>query len=180
MSVSLFALTRTRGLLLLAAALPIAISQLARVVDQLGPSTAAATTSNSTSQPVATQVEQATTCTPAQARAMDWIAAHRADEIRANPFAKTRVEVAPVVEPATPEPAPPVATRDPEPTAPDLKISGFFGKGDSAMVSINRRVRRVGEEVAPGWVLKAIDADIRVVRLQHSSGSTIEVSANPK
>ncbi len=179
MSVCPLALTKVQSVWLLAAAMPVAFTQFARLVDHLGPSNAGAAPTSMSAQAVAMNTETPAAPTAVQGRAMAWVAAHREMEYEINPFAKVwakaAVSSAPVQEPAATLPS-----RDADPVAPEIKISGFIGKGETAMVTINRRIRRVGDEVGPGWRLKGIDALSRVVHIEHTSGFVLEVSASGK
>lgn len=49
---------------------------------------------------------------------------------------------------------------------PQLEISSVMGAGDRAFASINGRVYRLGDTVATGWILEAIDAPARRVTIR--------------
>lgn len=82
------------------------------------------------------------------------------------PVATTQAE--PVIQ--TPATAP-AETGGPEPV-PALRVHAIVGTRSEALASINHRLHRVGDEVAPGWRITAIDPRDRVVRLTHSDGRT--------
>lgn len=166
---------RARGIWAMAAMAPVAVVQLARLAEHAGPATASASIGSATSPPTWTPPTAEPPPTPEQAKAAEWIRAHREAAVAVDPFS---VGVAPIVVQTgrEPEAAPMKAGRE----APELKISGFMGKGDSAMVTINRRVRRVGDEVAPGWRVVLIDAAGKTVRVRHADGTSMEIEAAGK
>jgi hypothetical protein len=177
---SISPIERWRGIGLIAAAIPIAVAQLARVVDRFGPAPASASTAVgevSIFTPAPTPPAEPT---PGQAAALAWLRAQESVPWTGDPFATQ-------VAPAHTEPVPikdvvPAASAptDAQAKPPEIKVSGFMGKGDSAMVTLNRRVRRVGDEIASGWTLIEIDPIARRVRLRHSSGVVAEVQAGGK
>lgn len=171
---------RWRGIGLIAATIPIAAAQLARVIDRFGPAPASASSDVREVSVVTPPPTPPAEPTPRQAAALAWLRAQESVPWTGDPF-ETQVGAAHNV---------PVPIKDVEPAAsvpiatpakpPEIKISGFMGKGDSAMVTLNRRVRRVGDEIASGWTLVEVDPLARLVRLRHSSGVVAEVVAGAK
>lgn len=165
---------RSRCTGLMAIAAPLVLLQIARVVTNAVPEHARGSVVAG-APALLPAVETPAPMTMAQTRAVEWIRQTREDAIGANPFASPKIE--PVVE-APREPAVIQApAQEAETPPPNLKITSFFGKGDGAMVTINRRVHKPGDEVAAGWTLKSLDPAARTVRIRHEDGREIEVSA---
>jgi len=78
-------------------------------------------------------------------------------------------EAEPAREAAGPAPVPDVV-------APVVELSSIFVSRDGPIAVIAGRLRRVGDEVEPGWSLVSIDHDAGTVTLGHASGKRHEVS----
>ena len=54
---------------------------------------------------------------------------------------------------------------DPAPQSPPpaVTVTSILGNGRGAMAIVNGRVRRAGDEVAPGWAVRSIDAQAGLV-----------------
>ncbi|MFM9957168.1 MAG: hypothetical protein ACKVZJ_03765 [Phycisphaerales bacterium] len=107
--------------------------------------------------------------TPDQLAALERVRALRTASVGESPF---RPAPAPVEapEPApTPEPVPAPALMAP----PELTIRGVMRQADgSVRALIGGKLKGVGDEVAPGWTISAIDAGARSVTLTSSDGQT--------
>jgi hypothetical protein len=109
-----------------------------------------------------------TTITPAAAAKVSaWIDHHRTGPER---FLRSPMDNPPAAEKAPEPPAPePAATPAPadQPTT-ELRLGAIIAGGDdtaSAAALINGFIRRVGDEVEPGWSIATIDAKSMTVRL---------------
>lgn len=170
-----------RGMGMLAILLPIAVAQLSRVLDGMTPASAAASSMTPALAPPAFPQAPPTELTPPQRRALEWLQGREHVSVLSDPFASAESTRPIKPTPAAPEAAtPPPTIPAPAPTPPELKISGFMGKGDAAMVTVNKRVHRLGDEVAPGWTLVAVQPIERSIRVQHTDGTTVQVSANAR
>jgi len=99
------------------------------------------------------------------------------DELAAAAFAESKraepVGEAPLVYPkaapteATSAPAAPV---DP---GPAISVNSIMAGRGGAMATVNGKLRRVGDEVAPGWKITAIDAGAGTVTVRHADGREI-------
>jgi hypothetical protein len=159
---------RERLTLVVLAAAPAVAIQLLRAFDHATlPEAGAAAPASEVG--FATPVPSAEPPTSAQARAAEWIRDHAGAAIARDPFQN------PLPEPAETPVAPPPRV---EPTLPTLKVSGFLGRGPTAMVAINRRICRAGDDLGDGWTLEKIDSDRRVVTLHHDSGVRKTVESN--
>jgi hypothetical protein len=79
-----------------------------------------------------------------------------------------------------PDHGPPAAQAAPPTVVDDrpthLKLSGMVGSDKEALAAISGKLRRVGDELAPGWVVERIDSRHRVVVLKHTDGRTFQIS----
>lgn len=165
----------TRWILIVAVAAPVVVQLLSGVRFSLGPSRASAhpITQPAGLAPIVPTVEHAT---ETQTSALEWIREHADVPAEANPFAVIQPEQHVV----TNEEPPQVALPNQADSVPTLKITGFIGKGPSSMVTINRRVRRLGDVVAPGWKLKGIDSTTKSIQIENESGREVAVTASAK
>ncbi|MGQ0627526.1 MAG: hypothetical protein ACT4PL_05420 [Phycisphaerales bacterium] len=78
---------------------------------------------------------------------------------------------APAVATISPD-RPIIVVRDETPTKPagELRLGGIMGTGESALAMVNGKVRRIGDEIEPGWRLTAIDAQAFTLTLTGPEG----------
>lgn len=67
-------------------------------------------------------------------------------------------------------PAPAAAPADPTPT---LTVNSIMAGRGGAMATVNGKLRRVGDEVAPGWKVSAIDPVEGTVTVAHADGREV-------
>lgn len=67
----------------------------------------------------------------------------------------------------------PAAPIDP---GPALSVNSIMAGRGGAMATVNGKLRRVGDEVAPGWKITAIDAGSGSVTVRHTDGREIVAS----
>jgi len=58
---------------------------------------------------------------------------------------------------------------------PAMRVTGIVGSGDRGFASINGEVRRVGDELAPGWRLHAVDAREQVIEVRSAAGKSVQL-----
>lgn len=118
------------------------------------------------------------TLSPPQRAAVEYLRTHALPEVIASPMR----EPAPRVE-STPDPDPEPAPPEPEEIsdAPNLQITAIVQSRQGAVATVGHRMLRIGDEVAPGWLITAIDASERVVRVRHADGRMAEYTTfNPR
>lgn len=99
-----------------------------------------------------------------------WEAAQVEVPARGSPMAPGRI---PVPAPPEPQEAPAApATPNEEPARPALKLSAVMGSGDNAIAVIDGRMRRVGDAVAPGYVIRRIESRAGIVTIAGPGGIT--------
>lgn len=106
-----------------------------------------------------------TPLTAAQRRAIEWSEAPPSGPELNNPFARLAADRA-----AAPRP-------QPGPDASGFVVSAILKSERGAMASINRRLYLVGDQIDEHWRVIGVDPVRIVVTIQHSSGSTVELSA---
>lgn len=115
--------------------------------------------------------------TPAQERAIAWIAQRDRDRI-ADPFSPVPTPVADQTPPervaSLPEPDP--MHRE---LAPIMDLTGVMDGQRGPLASINRKIFRLGDEVVPGWTLESVDARQRVVTVRSTDGNALELRIKP-
>jgi hypothetical protein len=164
---------RTRKLLWVGAVLsPLLVVQAARLLAPSGAGPSVATAADPTSHPAAGDaagVPAPAPLSPAQQRALAYIRS-----LDDHPTVRS-----PMDGPDEPEPSPVTEPQDPveapkPPSFPsDLRVTAIIGDGDTAAALIASRLRRVGDEVAPGWRVEAIDARGRRVVFIDSDGQVV-------
>ena len=102
------------------------------------------------------------------------------EEIAARTFAESKrgqpVGEAPLVYPKpAPTEAPSVAAAAADP-APAISVNSIMAGRGGAIATVNGKLRRVGDEVAPGWKITAIDAGAGTVTVRHADGREIVAS----
>lgn len=60
--------------------------------------------------------------------------------------------------------------------APAISVNSIMAGRGGAMATVNGKLRRVGDEVAPGWKIAAIDAGAGTVTVRHADGREIVAS----
>lgn len=120
----------------------------------------------------------ATSLTPEQARL-----ASIAAEIRAQPFGSSPFN--PIAGP-TPvlEELPPSSHVEFEPAAsapepPRCRLTSIMA-GRTPVATINGRARRVGDTIAPEWIVGSIDSVLGTVTIEHSGGHTVTLHMRPQ
>ena len=104
--------------------------------------------------------------TPEQTAAVKFLQDDGRSEVLQSPMNHPpRTVAAPVAEPTPAQP-----TVDPVTT---LSVTAIMGTDTQAFASIGHTLRRVGDEVAPGWRVAEINAKLRTVLLRHSDGRTL-------
>jgi hypothetical protein len=66
--------------------------------------------------------------------------------------------------------------REREPETPEFALTSVMGGGAGAVCVINERVRRAGDEAAPGWVVRSIDVAGRSVTLAGPGGESVTLT----
>jgi hypothetical protein len=109
--------------------------------------------------------------TEAQERALAWLRERRPGPV-GTPFAVPRSEPAPAPAPAPgPEPEP-----EPEPERlPTFVLGSVAGQGDRGAAMIDGRLRRLGDETAPGWRVVDIDGRAGRVVIEGPGGRRVEL-----
>lgn len=166
---SLDARNRRKLLWIAAMAAPAVTVQMMRLFDGAAPSTAPAAVAayGDEDNPAG---EAPRTLTPAQERARAFFASFRPTGAVLSPMdhadaAPPPVEPAPVV---VGDPGPPPPANDP---LEGLNVTAIVGRDDSSAVAmIDHRLRRPGDEVAPGWRVESIDPRHRRVTVVDQAG----------
>lgn len=102
------------------------------------------------------------------------------EELAAAAFAASKrtepVGEAPLVYPkAAPVEAASAAAAPVDP-GPAISVNSIMAGRGGAMATVNGKLRRVGDEVAPGWKITAIDAGAGTVTVLHADGREIVAS----
>jgi hypothetical protein len=178
---------RRRLLPIAGLAAPVLALQVAQSLLAVGPSSAAGSSPRNYVPPSAVPVPPAAKApaplTPDQSRALEWLrAAGKGAAVRSPMEAAAPRTPEPVVE-RTPEPIvetpPTVAVKEPLPV-PRVSLTTILNRPDDAggaIAAINSKIYRVGDQVAPGWTLTAIDRDQWTVTLTCEDGRTITVGS---
>lgn len=166
---------KRKMLWMLAVLAPIATVQAVRLFEAAGgPASAAAQQSPSTDAPspladsTAASITPARPLTPAQVRALEFVRSLRRDRAARSPMDGHEPDP-PIV--TCELPRPPVNVEITEFPA-EISVTAVIGAGDSAAAYISHRLRRVGDEIAPGWIVEEIDARNRRVTVAHRDGRT--------
>jgi hypothetical protein len=56
-----------------------------------------------------------------------------------------------------------------------LRLTGFVVGASGRFASINHTFYREGQEVVPGWTLRAVNSSRRQVVIEHEGGTKIEL-----
>lgn len=83
--------------------------------------------------------------------------------------------------PPMPGPTPETPTpRVEEAVLPSLTVSSIMSARGNPVAVIAGRMRRAGDEVAPGWKISAIDPHAKAITFAHTSGKTAVVTLNQR
>lgn len=158
--------SRIRSAGLAAIALPLALALVARL--GLGPPPPAAHAMADNPIPRRELSSPLPTLTPEQERVRHYAAQALAQPFAASPMHRLAPE-APIE--ASPEP-PQVQA----PAKPTFDVTGVIVSSRHALATINGALRRIGDEVEPGWRLTSIDARQGVLIITGDSGERLEIS----
>lgn len=154
----------------LAPALTVALTQLS---GHSGPRAASASTAEQTpamQTPPFHLPKPVLPLTERQREALAWFRSFSIEPTLASPLlAPERAAASPAQAAAAPD--------DDEPTLepPNLRITGMMSGGGVHYASLNHRLSRVGDEVAPGWIVTAIDPGRQAVEIRHATGAVLEL-----
>ncbi len=171
-----------------ALAAPILIVQAMGYLFAAGPAPAPAAgppTTETPAEPIAAGAPAK--LTDEQARAADWLAKRPPLGDLHSPFdarANSPPPPPPVTNPSTPVVTPPDPRGDPKPpprqlAPPPMRLTAIIVSNDLRMAVIDGKVLRVGQEVAPGWIVSDINARGDLVKVTGSDGQTIELRSRP-
>ena len=161
---------RQRKLLWVGAVLsPLIAVQVARLLGPSGAGPAAATAAHPAAADVAGEQALASApapLTPAQQRALAFI-----QSLDEQPLGRSPMD-GPEPEPVS-EPSAPIDAPKPPSFPSELRVTAIIGDGGTAAAVIAGRLRRIGDEVAPGWRVETIDARGRRVVFTDSDGRVV-------
>ncbi|MDZ4685934.1 MAG: hypothetical protein SH850_12775 [Planctomycetaceae bacterium] len=152
---------------------PLAAVQAARFLGGSGLAAAPAATSSiaPTEDPATPAPAAARPLTHDQKRAIEFLRTFRVSDDFTSPMDSP--EPVPTVEPEQTAvydaPVKPTALSHSDALA-NVRVSAIVGRDAAAVAMIDHRLCRVGDEVAPGWRVQAIDARRRSVTLVHADG----------
>lgn len=102
------------------------------------------------------------------------------EELAAAAFAESKraepVGEAPLVYPKAAPVEAASASAAPVDPGPAISVNSIMAGRGGAMATVNGKLRRVGDEVAPGWKITAIDAGAGTVTVRHADGREIVAS----
>lgn len=170
--ISLDARMRQRLVWACTLASPVIGVQAVRVMSESELSAARGAVPVQTSEPPTPEVA-APPLTPKQIAAMKWAVESAPKLVKRSPM--ERPEPPPVVEVREAHPKQPAGETvntpiDDRPT--HLRLTGMLTRGSSSLAAIDGALRQVGDEVAPGWRIRAIDTKARAVTLAHADRRT--------
>lgn len=149
------------------------------VIGEASPVSAGAAVSGGQMMP-ATAAEAAKPLTAAQTKAAQWLASRTvALNLRSPMDMPDPVAPTPMPEPVVKVPEAPTPAPKDDDTPHHLvltSILGGAGESSRSLASINHRIYRVGDEVAPGWRLSAIDSKKREIVLSNSDGRSLTLT----
>ena len=167
--------TRTRSKLAWVAAMltPIVAVQLVRLVTASMPQQAtAAPVQEAEPAPAAPPLPPLTN---RQREAIRWLGSQSVQTANRSPMDRMepqKIEIPP------PEPKPIEQAAPADNSPPDLRLTGLIGDGKNALASIDHKLRRLGDTVAPGWKVVKIDSRNRQVVVRHTDGR--ELTLEPR
>lgn len=112
----------------------------------------------------------------AQLKASAFLESWSAPKSVRNPMHLPPAPIAQIAPEATPVPTAPDAAPEPQ---PKFAVGAIAGTPGNAIASINGRVHRVGDIIAPGWTIRDIDVAKRLVRVDGPGGQTIDLARRP-
>lgn len=153
------------------AVLPVLAMQLSRAFVAVGPSDAGAAPVSSG----ALAIQRAIPLTQRQHEARLWMAQQQGKKVMSSPMAPL---------PASSTPAPAATLDDSLPDdclpseaiAAELRVTSIMGDQHQGVATINHKLVRVGDKVAPGWSVRAIYPLGPIVILQNAEGRQIELT----
>jgi hypothetical protein len=152
---------------------PIAIVQGARLFDASGPAAAPAATVSPDPLP-APEAAKLPPLTESQRRALVYLSGYSPKTNLGSPMDRPDPEPA-----AAPAPAPTIITEAPKVPERDplegVSLTAIIGRDEAAVALIRHQVRRVGDEVVPGWRIQSIDPRHRRVVVVDRAGTTREL-----
>ena len=168
---------------------PIALVQTVRLVFGGGPEQASAMSTGNTPTPPtgpgAPAGAPTPVVTPKQKAAIDHLKALRSEiTIYSSPFnhlvpQATTVQSVPTVQPSQDNPdAPPVRPAELPPEVRSLSLGALMVNENGPLAVVSGRVRVVGEVVAPGWTVTAIDTEARRVTITSDDGVSVVLTQN--
>lgn len=152
---------------------PLICVQFVRLLDGGLSQAPAATTATSGSPAVIPPATEARRLTKAQIAALEFL---QSDALRGEVRSPMNHPVVVASPPPSPEPAPASPAIDP---VKALTLTAVMGTENQAVASIGHTLRRVGDEVAPGWRVAEINARQRTVQLRHLDGRTLTLQPAP-
>lgn len=112
-----------------------------------------------------------TPLTARQSFALRWVVESAPKTPRRSPM--ERREAAPVQPVRTAPTAPKPDPVDDRPT--NLRLTGMLTRQTESLAAIDGELRRIGDTVAPGWQISAIDTRHRFVMLRHTDGREFRI-----
>lgn len=163
---------RTRKLLWVGAVLsPLLAVQAARLLAPSGAGPSVAAAADPTWHPATADVAGTPApapLSPAQQRALAFIRSLGDQPAGRSPMDGPEPEAALITESNAP-----VEASKPPSFPSDLRVTAIIGDGETAAAVIASRLRRVGDDIAPGWRVEAIDARGRRVVFTDSDGRVV-------
>ncbi len=165
--------TSASGKLLGLAALiaPVIVIQVARTFTADGPASAHASEIPSPPGPAPTQPVPHHALSPTQRRAIEFLTAENSAAARGAEVPSPMYQNQPDAQSPTPQPA--TIASDSEGTPVRLVLNGIMAGESRQLASINNRIYNVGDAVAVGWKMTAINPGERTVTLTSDAGRTL-------
>ena len=167
--------SRTRAKLCLIAVLlsPALVVQATRLLSNSTIATASALPA-STPPPAATR--GAHPLTQQQVAAADWLLTHFGKELMQTPMERPEPNLHPTTAVNTQTTLTPPSPENIDLEPKHLKLTAMVGEGSSALAVLNHRLRRIGDDVAPGWKLTKVNSRLRSITITAEDGRTIELA----
>ncbi len=161
--------TRNRLFELAVLAGPFAAIVIAKELVGGGPAPAPAATVTSAAPPAVPVPAPTAPATDEQRRALEWLEARARASISGSPMDHPAIAPEPEDEgPATPEPSSPALAVDP---LEGLRLTAASGSGARAVAVIAGKVHRQGDEIIPGYRIRAIDGRAFTVEVVGPDGA---------
>ncbi len=163
-----FGLSRHLPILALAVAPALGVLVLRVALPGKGPASASASSTSGIDEALILPAEAR--WTPAQQELRSIMTQEAAKGFESSPVLTRRREV---IETAPPTPDMPPPIEGPETVVPpNATLTSVMAAGEHSIAVIDGKVRRVGESVAPGWKISAIDRNAGTATLTHTTGTT--------